>query len=131
TRLGPHDRFGLFGTYLFSAVGSGTNAVTTARATRGGLRYDHDLLGPLFGFGFGEAENDPLQLLNLRTVIGGGAGAHVLKTDDTQFNLFGGVSYAKDSYDAGATATTTTATPTTTRTGPPPTPPGWGARPPP
>jgi hypothetical protein len=131
TRLGPHDRLGLFGTYLFSAVGSGTNAVTTARATRGGLRYDHDLLGPLFGFGFGEVENDPLQLLDLRTVVGGGAGAHVLKTDATQFNLFGGVSYAKDSYAAvTTTTTTTTATTTTKTTGPPITPPGLGGTPP-
>lgn len=130
TRLGPHDRLGLFGTYLFSAVGSGTNAVMTARATRGGLRYDRDVLGPLFGFGFGETENDPLQLLDLRTVIGGGAGAHVLKTDATQFNLFGGVSYAKDSYAAGTTTTTTTTTTATKTTGPPITPPGLGGTPP-
>ena len=131
TRLGPHDRLGLFGTYLFSTVGSGTDAVTTARATRGGVRYDHDLLGPLFGFGFGDAENDLLQLLDLRTVIGGGAGAHVLKTGATQFNLFGGVSYAKDSYaTATATTTITTTTTATTTTGPPITPPGLGGTPP-
>ena len=40
----------------------------------------------------------------------------MLKTDATQFNLFGGVSYAKDSYAAV----------TTTTTGPPITPPGLG-----
>ena len=65
-----------------------------------------------------DAENDPLQLLDLRTVIGGGAGAHVVKTDDTQFNLFGGVSYAKDSYAAATpTTTTTTTTPVTNPAG--------------
>jgi putative salt-induced outer membrane protein len=113
TRLGHADRFGLFGTYLFSSVGSGANAVTTARASRGGMRYDHDVLGRVFGFGFGDVENDPLQLLDLRIVGGGGAGAHVVKTDDTQLNLFAGVSYASDSY-ATATSTTTTTTTTTT-----------------
>ena len=119
TRLGHADRFGLFGTYLFSSVGSGANVVTTARASRGGLRYDHDVLGRMFGFGFGDVENDPLQLLDLRVVGGGGAGAHVVKTDDTQFNLFAGVSYASDSYAAAAstTTTTTTATPVTNPAG--------------
>jgi putative salt-induced outer membrane protein len=118
TRLGHADRFGLFGTYLFSSVGSGGNAVTTARASRGGMRYDHDVLGRLFGFGFGDVENDPLQLLDLRIVGGGGAGAHLVKTDDTQFNLFAGVSYASDSYAAAtSTTTTTTTTPVTNPAG--------------
>lgn len=117
TRLGRRDRLGLFGTYLFSDVGTGTAATTTARTSRGGLRYDHDMLGRLFGFGFGDVENDLLQLLDLRIVGGGGAGAHVVKTDDTQFNLFAGVSYASDSYAATATTTTTT-TPTTPVTNP-------------
>ena len=34
TRLGPSDRLGLFGAYLFSNVGSGSDAVTTAKAVR-------------------------------------------------------------------------------------------------
>lgn len=114
TRLGRADRFGLFGTYMFSSVGSGTNAVTTARASRGGMRYDHDVLGRLYGFGFGDVENDPLQLLDLRLVGGGGAGAHVVKTDETQFNLFAGVSYASDSYATASSTTTKTTTTTTT-----------------
>jgi len=54
---------------------SGADAVTTARATRGGMRYDHDLQKTLYAFGFFDAENDLLQLLDLRTVAGAGAGA--------------------------------------------------------
>ena len=125
TRLGPRDKLGLFGTYLFSAIGGGTDAVTTARAARGGIRYDHDLAGSLYGFGFGDAESDPLQLLDLRTVVGGGVGAHLLRTEATQFNLFGGVSYARDAYAAGTPATTATTT-TTKTTGSVVTPPGLG-----
>jgi putative salt-induced outer membrane protein len=131
TRLAPRDRLGLFGRHLFSAIGSGANSVTTARVTGGGLRYDHDPIGPLYGFAFGDAENDPLQLLDLRTVVGGGGGAHVLKSDATQFNLFGGVSYARDAYAAAITTTTTTTTsPPATTTGPRITPPGQGGTPP-
>jgi len=114
TRVGRADRLGMFGTYLFSSVGSGADAVTTARASRGGMRYDHDVLGRLFAFGFGDIENDPLQLLDLRTVVGGGAGAHVVKTDAAQFNVFGGLSYANDSYAAGTATPSTSTSPTPT-----------------
>jgi hypothetical protein len=136
TRLGAHDRIGLFGTHLSSSAGSGVDALTTARATRGGMRYDHDLVGRLFGFGFFDAENDLLQLLDLRTVGGGGAGAHLFKSGSTQMNGFGGVSYARDAYTAVTTeATTTTTTPTTggpitTTPGKGGTPPGQGGTPP-
>jgi hypothetical protein len=125
TRIGSRDRLGFFGTSLYSAIGTGAEAVTTVRATRGGLRYDHDLLDRLYGFEFGDAENDPLQLLNLRTVVGGGAGVHLLKTGATQFNAFGGVSYARDSYTEVTTTTTTTTT-----SGTPVTTPGQGGTPP-
>jgi hypothetical protein len=130
----------MFGAHLSDSVGSGADAVTTARATRGGMRYDHDLQKTLYGFGFFDAENDLLQLLDLRTVGGGGAGAHLLKNDATQLNLFAGASYAHDAYSAGDTTTssTTTTTTTTTTTGGPPaatpgkggTPPGQGGTPP-
>jgi len=128
TRLTGRDRLGVFGTYLFSSAGAGSDAVTTARAVRGGLRYDHDAAGPLYLFGFGDGEHDLLQLLDLRTVVGGGAGVHLLKTDSTQTNLFAGVSYARDSYATGTTTDTTTTT--TTSSGPPITPPGHGGTPP-
>ncbi|PYR44644.1 MAG: hypothetical protein DMF89_27280 [Acidobacteria bacterium] len=131
TRLGPVDRLGAYGAYLFSAIGSGADAVTTARAFRSGLRYDHDLTRPLFGFVFGDVESDPLQLLDLRTVGGGGAGVHVVKTAATQLNLFGGASYARDAYAPGTTTSTTTTSTTATKTvGPPVTPPGQGGTPP-
>ena len=128
TRLGPSDRFGMFGTYLFSNIGSGTDALTTAKAVRGGARYDHDLTRTTFAFGFGEAEHDPPQLLESRTVVGGGAGVHVRKTATSQFNVFGGVSYARDRYTEVVTETTSTPTPTTP--GAPSTPPGQGGTPP-
>jgi hypothetical protein len=132
TRLGVHDRLGMFGAHLSSSVGTGADALTTARATRGGLRYDHDLVGRLFGFGFIDAENDLLQLLDLRTVGGGGAGAHLFKSGSTQMNGFGGVSYARDAYTEVTTTDTTTSTTTTTTTTPggPPTTPGKGGTPP-
>jgi|KBSSwiStaDraftv2_1062776.scaffolds.fasta_scaffold26716_5 putative salt-induced outer membrane protein YdiY len=130
TRLGPLDRLGLFGAYLFSNVGSGNDAVTTAKAVRGGARYDHDLTRATFAFGFAEAEHDPPQLLESRAVLGGGAGAHLRKTAMSQFNVFGGVSYAQDRYTEVTTTTTTTSPPSSSGGGAPVTPPGQGGTPP-
>jgi hypothetical protein len=86
----------------------------------------------MFAFGFAEAEHDPPQLLDLRTVVGGGAGVHLHKTSSSQFNLFAGVSYARDTYDDVTTATTAPRSPRrrparryTSGTGG--TPPGWRA----
>src|SRR5215216_3188038 len=47
-RVGGRDRLGLFGTSLFSSVGASDSAVTTARATRAGARYDHDVISRMF-----------------------------------------------------------------------------------
>jgi putative salt-induced outer membrane protein len=129
TRLGPSDRFGLFGTYLFSNVGSGADAVTAAEAVRGGARYDYDLTRATFAFGFADAERDPPQLLEIRTVVGGGAGAHLRKTPSSQFNLFAGVSYARDTYTEVATDTPVPPS-TPPSTGGAATPPGQGGTPP-
>ena len=128
TRLGPVDRLGLFGNYLFSNIGSGAEAVTTAKAVRGGARYDHDLTRATFAFAFGEAEHDPPQLLESRAVVGGGAGAHLRKTAMSQFNVFAGVSHARDRYTEVITTTTTTPAPSTPSA--PATPPGQGGTPP-
>lgn len=129
TRLGRRDKTGIFGSYVFSTVGSGADAVTTARGSRGGARYDHDIVGPLYGFGFSDAENDPLQLLDLRLVLGGGIGTHLLNTTASQLNVFGGLSYARDAYVEQTSEPTATTIEGST-TGPPVTPPGQGGTPP-
>ena len=100
TRIGTRDKLGVFGTSLFSTAGAGDEAVTTARTVRGGVRYDHDLGARLFGFGFGDVEHDRLQLLDLRTVMGGGAGVHAFRTPTAQINLTAGATMARDKYIA-------------------------------
>jgi uncharacterized protein DUF481 len=95
------DRIGMFGAHLSSSVGSGSDAVTTARATRGGVRYDHDVRGCFFGFGFFDAENDLLQLRNLRTAGGSGAGVHLFKSGNTQLNASSTLSTPSTSFLTG------------------------------
>lgn len=120
TRVNDGEKLATYGNYLLSTVGPGLGA-TLARAVRGGVRYDKDVVQPLYAFGFADLEHDLLQLLDLRTVIGGGAGLHMVNSPRVQANVFGGVSYARDRYaepvtDTVTTSTTATATSTTTTT---------------
>lgn len=67
--------------------------VTTSNAIWGGLRYDRKISGKLFGFGSFDFERDKPQLLNFRSVIGGGLGYHVIKNDQTELDVFGGAAW--------------------------------------
>ena len=110
TRQTLHDKLGLYANsvYATSSVTTTTATVppttvktttTNANTEAGGLRYDHDLNPKLFGFVAADFFADQLQGLNLRSVFGGGAGYHVIKSDSTTLDFLGGVNYDHESYD--------------------------------
>jgi len=51
-------------------------------------------------FGFTDFESDRFQNLDLRNVIGGGFGHHAIKTENTQFDVFGGLSYDREQFSS-------------------------------
>jgi hypothetical protein len=65
----------------------------TARAVRGGVGYDHNVNGRLFGNLFNDYEYDHFQNLDLRFVLGGGLGFHAIKTEHSRLDLLGGGDY--------------------------------------
>jgi putative salt-induced outer membrane protein YdiY len=71
---------------------------TTANTEGGGFRYDHDVTPRVFGFGAVDFFADALQGLNLRSVFGGGAGYHAIKSDRTTLDLLAGLNYTHESY---------------------------------
>ncbi|HVH88327.1 MAG TPA: DUF481 domain-containing protein [Terriglobales bacterium] len=77
-----------------------TNGITltTASAIHAGLRFDFNLSAKTFAFAFTDFDHDRFQLLDLRNVIGGGLGRHVVKTDATTFDIFGGGSLNQEYY---------------------------------
>ena len=89
-RVTPRDKITVYFTSLYSK--NRTNGVTVlgADADRGGIRYDVNFAGPNFAYGSTDLEYDKFQNLNLRGVFGGGLGRHVVKTDRTIFDVFGG-----------------------------------------
>lgn len=82
---------------------SGGQTETTADKWSLAGQYDRNLSQRLFAFGKLGLESDKLVDLDLRTAVAGGLGYHVIATDSTSFDIFGGAGYTTDSY--GSTQT--------------------------
>jgi putative salt-induced outer membrane protein YdiY len=95
-----HDKLGLYTNSVYGKNNApGAVPSTTANTEAGGLRYDHDIVGKIFGFGAADFFADELQTLNLRSVFTGGAGYHVIKSDPTTLDFLGGLNYTRENYD--------------------------------
>lgn len=95
-RTTDRDKITAYATAVYSTTGDPT--VTTAHAIRGGVRGDLNISEKFFAFGFTDFEYDAFQHLDLRNVIGGGAGYHVYKTKNTTFDVFGGADFEQEYY---------------------------------
>jgi putative salt-induced outer membrane protein len=72
---------------------------TTADETRGGAFFDRDSNSDFFPFGNADFMSDGLQDLNLRSVLGGGVGYHVVRNDRATLDLLGGANFTRENYD--------------------------------
>ncbi|MGD9561526.1 MAG: YdiY family protein [Pyrinomonadaceae bacterium] len=76
-------------------------SVTTADAIWFGGRYDYNVSPKVFVFGSADFEHDSPQLLDLRSVFGGGVGYRAIRSERTSLDLFGGASYNMEYFDTG------------------------------
>ena len=95
-RVTDKDKASAFVTSIYSRGRSNGVNLTTASAINAGLRYEFNLSPRVFAFAFTDFDHDRFQQLDLRNVIGGGIGQHVIKTDTTTFDLFGGLSFNQE-----------------------------------
>jgi putative salt-induced outer membrane protein len=96
-----HDDISLYANTVYAANDArGAIPSETANTTQSGARYAHNLTARLFGYGSADFQTDALQSLNLRSVLGGGLGFHVINTDRTTFDLLGGLNYTREDYVA-------------------------------
>jgi putative salt-induced outer membrane protein YdiY len=95
------DKTTLYAAYIKSKNDVGGVTSTTANAIRGGARYEINLTKRVFAFGFGDFEHNEVQLLDIRSVIGGGVGYNLIKNEKTDLQVFGGGSYNHESYSTG------------------------------
>jgi putative salt-induced outer membrane protein len=77
---------------------AGATPNTTANSNQAGARYSRNITPRLFGFGGGDFQTNALQDLNLRTVLGGGLGFHVINTDRTTLDFLVGPNYTRENY---------------------------------
>ena len=100
-RKGFRDKLILYTNSIYATNDvAAANPHTTANAIGGGARYDRDVTPRMFGFVNGDFYHDSLQNLDLRSVFGGGLGAHAIKSDSTSLDLLAGVNYTHESYSA-------------------------------
>ncbi len=90
-RSSSRDKVSVYFTSLRAASTTRGLSLTTANATRGGLKYNLNINSRTSAFGFTDLEYDEFQSLDLRFVAGGGLAYKVLNTDITTLDLsFGG-----------------------------------------
>jgi putative salt-induced outer membrane protein YdiY len=92
------DKITVYGDYIFANNGSVPPSVTTANALDAGVRGDLNIRPRVFVFAAADFQTNELQHLDLRSVFGGGFGYHVIKTPATTFDIFGGITYDRDSF---------------------------------
>jgi putative salt-induced outer membrane protein YdiY len=100
-RTTSRDRTSLYLTSLFASNSTTGTPLTTANAVRGGTRYELELSDNVFTFGFADLESDRFQELDLRLVLGGGMGLHLVDTDRTELQVFGGGSSNQEYFESG------------------------------
>jgi putative salt-induced outer membrane protein len=77
---------------------AGARPHVTANVDRGGARFDHDFVSRFFVFANTDFMSDALQDLNLRAVVGGGIGYHVIRRDNATLNILAGANYTRENY---------------------------------
>jgi hypothetical protein len=91
------DKTSAYANTLYSKNSNATPS-TSANATGGGLRYDHNLNSRIFVFGTGDFSADALQNLDLRAIVGGGFGWHAVTAPKQTLNLLGGLVWTHETY---------------------------------
>jgi putative salt-induced outer membrane protein len=104
-RLTPKDKITVYSTAIYAKDDTTSPSRTTAHAINGGIRADFNVSAKFFAFGFTDFEYDEFQHLDLRNVLGGGGGYHVINTKATQFDIFAGADFNQEYYSAITTDT--------------------------
>jgi putative salt-induced outer membrane protein YdiY len=97
------DKITVYSAAVYASDDTTPPSRTTAHAIRGGIRGDFNVSEKVFVFGFTDFEYDQFQNLDLRNVLGGGLGYHVIKSKNTTFDVFGGADFQQEYFSADPT----------------------------
>jgi putative salt-induced outer membrane protein YdiY len=103
-RVVPKNKLSLYYTQIYAKDSKQDPAVTTANAIHAGIRDEFNLNSKIYVFAFTDFDSDALQNLDLRSVLGGGLGYHIINTKKTQFDVFGGGGFNQEYFSSYVTA---------------------------
>ena len=106
-RVVPKNKLTLYYTQVYSKDSRVSPSLITANSIHGGVRDEFSLTTRVYAFAFTDFDSDVLQNLNIRNVLGGGLGYHVIDTKNTRFDVFGGASFNQEYFSAYTTANPT------------------------
>lgn len=104
SRVVPTNKLTFYYTEVYGKDNAQSPAITTANAIHGGARFEFNLRPRIFAFAFTDFDEDALQHLNLRNVLGGGLGYHLIKSKNTQLDVFGGAGFNQEYFASYQTA---------------------------
>ena len=105
-RKTSRDTITAYANSIFANNGTAGPTTTTANAIGGGLRVDLNVSNRLYVFGFTDFYHNQFQQLDLRNVLGGGLGYHVINTKPTTFDVYGGGTFNQSYYSTPLTQKT-------------------------
>jgi putative salt-induced outer membrane protein YdiY len=97
-RATTRNKLSLYATSVYATDNTTPPGRTTANSIQGGARFDYNLTPRLFAFAIADFAYDEFQHLDLRSVLGGGLGLHVIKTTNTTFDVFAGGDYDREKF---------------------------------
>lgn len=98
-RVSRTDKTILYFNQIHSTATIAGVSANVAQAVRGGIGYNKNVSKRAFVNVFNDYEYDKFQSLDLRFVLGGGAGYIAVKNERTQLDLLGGLAYNREKFD--------------------------------
>jgi putative salt-induced outer membrane protein YdiY len=92
------DKTTVYFNQIYSTATLNGKSGATAQAVRGGASYDHNVSPRVFVNVFNDYEYDAFQSLDLRFVLGGGFGYHLINRERTKLDVLGGADYDRETF---------------------------------
>jgi len=105
-RKTSRDTITVYASSMFANNGTGGPTKTTANSIGGGLRIDLNVTNRVFVYGLTDFYHDEFQQLDLRNILAGGLGYHVINTKPTTFDVYGGGTFNQSYYSTPLTRKT-------------------------
>jgi putative salt-induced outer membrane protein YdiY len=103
TRETPKNKLSVYANALQVRNSSTGTLKITAQSVWWGARYDADINRKWFTFGSGDFEYNKPQKLDIRTVLGGGLGYHIVKAEGKALNVTVGATNNYENFSTGLT----------------------------